>query len=148
MYGWTIKKTELQELMLLNCGVGEESWESLACKEIQPVHPKGNQSWLFIGRSDAEADTLILWPSDAKNWLIWKVPDAGKDWRREEKGNDRRWDDWIASLTQWTWFWASSGSWWWTGKPGVLHSMGSPRVGQDWATELDWTDGSPLSRHD
>ena len=58
----------------------------LDCKEIQPVHPKGNQSWIFIGRTDAEAETPILWPPDAKNWLIWKDPDAGKDWRWEEKG--------------------------------------------------------------
>ena len=58
----------------------------LDCKEIQPIHPKGNQSWIFIGRTDAEAETPILWPSDAKNWLIWKDPDAGKDWRQEEKG--------------------------------------------------------------
>ena len=63
---------------------------SLDCKEIQPVHPKGNQSWVFIGRTefslDAEAKTTILWPPDAKSWLIWKDPDAGKDWRQEEKG--------------------------------------------------------------
>ena len=58
----------------------------LNCKEIQPVHPKGNQSWLFIGRTDGEAETPILWPPDAKNWLIWKDSDAGKDWRWEEKG--------------------------------------------------------------
>ena len=58
----------------------------LDCKEIQTVHPKGNQSWTFIGRTDAEAEALILWPSDAKNWLIGKDPDAGKDWRHEEKG--------------------------------------------------------------
>ena len=58
----------------------------LGCKEIKPVTPKGNQSWIFIGRTDAEAETPILWPLDAKNWLIWKDPDAGKDWRQEEKG--------------------------------------------------------------
>ena len=57
----------------------------LDCKEIQPVHPKGNQSWVFIGRTDAEAETPILWPPDSRNWLIWKDPDAGKDWRQEEK---------------------------------------------------------------
>ena len=57
----------------------------LDCKEIQPVHPKGNQCWIFIGRTDAEAETPILWPPDAKNWLIWKDPDVGKDWRQEEK---------------------------------------------------------------
>ena len=59
---------------------------SLDCKEIQPVNPKGNESWIFIGRTDAEAETPILWPPDAKNWLIGKDPDAGKDWRQEEKG--------------------------------------------------------------
>ena len=58
----------------------------LDCKEIQPVNPKGNQSWIFIGRTDTEAETPILWPPNAKNWLIWKDPDAGKDWRWEEKG--------------------------------------------------------------
>ena len=58
----------------------------LDCKEIQPVHPKGNQSWIFIGRTDADAETPILWPPDVTNWLIEKDPDAGKDWRREEKG--------------------------------------------------------------
>ena len=65
----------------------EKTLESpLDCKEIQPVHPKGNQSWLFIGRTDAEAETQILWPLDVKNWLIGKDPDVGKDWRQEEKG--------------------------------------------------------------
>ena len=65
----------------------EKTLESpLSCKEIQPVHPKGNQSWIFIGRTDAEAETPILWPPDVKDWLIWKDPDAGKDWRQEEKG--------------------------------------------------------------
>ena len=65
----------------------EKTLESpLNSKEIQPVHPKGNQSWLFTGRTDAEAETPILWPPDEKSWLVWKDPDAGKDWRQEEKG--------------------------------------------------------------
>ena len=65
----------------------EKTLESpLDCKEIQPVHPKGDQSWVFIGSTDAEAETLILWPPDVKNWLAGKDPDAGKDWRQEEKG--------------------------------------------------------------
>ena len=65
----------------------EETLESpLDCKEIQPVHPKGNQSWMFIGKADDIAETLILWPPDVKSWLIWKDPDAGKDWSQEEKG--------------------------------------------------------------
>ena len=65
----------------------EKTLESpLDCKEIQPVHPKGDQSWVFIGGTDAEAETPILWPPNVESWLIWEVPDAGKDWRREEKG--------------------------------------------------------------
>ena len=106
--------------MLLNCGIREDSWESpLDCKEIQPVHPKGNQSWIFIGRTDAEAETPVLWPPDIKNWLIGKDPDAGKDCRWEEKGTTEDEISWMASPTQWTWAWVSFGSWWWTGKPGV-----------------------------
>ena len=139
--------------MLLNCGVGEDSWESLGlqgdptsqskgnqcwifigrtdaepvipilwlpgvknwcfwivvleqtleslldCKEIQPVHPKGNQFWIFTGRTTAEAEAPILWPPDGKNWLIGKDPDAGKNWRQEEKGRQRmRWLDGITDL--------------------------------------------------
>ena len=95
---------------------------------------KENQSWIFIGKTEAEAETPTLW-SPAKNWLIGKDPDAGKDWRQEEKGMTG-WDGWMTSLTQWTWVWASSNSWWWTGKPDVLQSMGSQRVRHDWATEL------------
>ena len=74
--------------MLLNCGVVlEKTLESpLDSKEIQPVHPKGNQFWIFIGRTDAEAETPIFWPPDAKSWLTGKDPDAGEDWRWEEKG--------------------------------------------------------------
>ena len=68
----------------------------LDCKEIQPVHPKGNQSWIFTGGIGAEAETPILWPPDVKNWLLWKDPDAGKDWRQKEKGRQRmRWLDGI-----------------------------------------------------
>ena len=114
----------------------EKTLESpLDCKEIQPVHPKGDQSWIFIGRTDAEAETPILWPSETKNWLI------GKDgcWEGLKvggEGYDRGWDSWMASPTQWTWVCVNSGSWWWTGKHGVLKFMGSQEVGRDWATEL------------
>ena len=72
--------------MLLSCGVGEDFWESLGCKEIQPVNPKGDQPGVFFGKTDTEAETPIIWPPDAKSWLIWKDPDAGKDWGWEEKG--------------------------------------------------------------
>ena len=83
MYGcesWTIKKAERQRIVVL-----EKTLESpLDCKEIQPVHPKGNQSWIFTGRTDAEAETPIVWPPDAKKQLMGKDPDGGKDWRQEE----------------------------------------------------------------
>ena len=108
----------------------------LDCMEIQPVHPKGNQPWIFIGRTDADAETPILWPPDVKNGLIWKNPDTRKDWRHDDRG----WDGWMASLTRWRWVWVGSGSWWWTGKPGILQSMGSQRVRHNWGTELNWTD--------
>jgi len=111
----------------------------LGCKKIQPVHPQGNQSWMFIARTDAEAETLILRPPDTKNWLIGKDPDAGKDWRQEGEGDNRGWDGWMASPTQWTWVWVSSGSWWWTGRPGVLQSMRSQRFIHDWETEVNRT---------
>ena len=115
----------------------EKTLESLLdCKEIQPVHPKGDQSWVFIGRTDAEAETPILWPPDVKSWLIWKDSGAGKDWRREEKGMTG-WDGLMASPARLTWGWVNSGSWWWTGRPGVLWFMGSQTVGHNWATELN-----------
>ena len=105
----------------------EKTLESpLDSKEIQPVYPKGNQSWIFIGRTEAEAETPILWPPDAKNWLIWKDPYAGKDWGREEKGTtEDEMVGWHHRLNGRVWI--RSGSWWWTGKPGMLQSMGSQK---------------------
>ena len=85
--------------MLLNCGVGEDSESPLDSKEIQLVHVKGNQSWIFIGRTDAEAETPILWPADAKSWLIWKDPDAEQDRRQEEKGTTE--DEMVNDITYW-----------------------------------------------
>ena len=110
--------------------MGKLKWTFMGLKQ-------GNQSWVFIRRTDAEAETPILWPPDAKNWLIWKDPDARKDWGQEEKGTTE--DIWMASPTQWTWVWVDSGNWW-TGRPGVLWFMGSQRVRHDWATELNWTE--------
>ena len=128
---WALKNWCFWTVML------EKTIESpLDYKEIQIVHPKGNQSWIFLGRTDAEVENPIVWPPDAKNWLIGKDPDAGKGWRQEEKGTTE--DEIMASRTQWTWVWASSGSWWWTGKPGMLQSMGLQRVRYDWETELNW----------
>ena len=128
--GWVPKNWWFQTVVL------EKTLESpLASKEIKPVNFKGNQLWIFIGRTDAETEALILWPHDMKSWLIGKDSDAGKDWGQEGEGGDRGWDGWMASLIQWTWIWANSGRWWRTGKSGTLQSMGLQRVGQDWATE-------------
>ena len=123
--------------MLLNCGVGEDSWEYLGLQGVQPVHPKGDQSWVFIGRTDVEADinTLATWCEELthlKRPWCWERLKAG------EEGDNRGWDGWMASPTQWTWVWVNSGSWWWTRRPGVLQSMGSQRVSHDWGTELNW----------
>ena len=120
----------------------EKTLESpLDCKEIQPVHPKGDQSWVSIGRTDAKAETPILWPLGVKSWLIWKDPDAGTDWRQEEKRTPE--DEMVGSITNLiTWVWVNSGSWWWTRRPGMLGFMGSQRVGHDWVTEPNWTDGT------
>ena len=102
MYGcesWTIKKAECWRIDALNCGIGEDSWESLGLQGDQTINPKGNQSWIFIGRTDAEAEVPILWPPDTKRRLIRIDPDAGKDWRQEQRGWQRmRWLDGINDL--------------------------------------------------
>ena len=148
MYGcesWTTKKTARKDWRFWTVVFKQRVFlkktveSPLDCKEIQPVHPKGDQSWVFIGRTGVDTETSMLWPPDVKSWLIWKDPDVGKDWgmRAGGKWDDRGWDGWMASLTRWTWVWVNSGSWWWTGRPGMLQSMGSQRVGHDWATELN-----------
>ena len=88
----------------------------LDCREIKPVNRKGSQSWIFLGRIDAEAETPILWSPNAKNWLTGKDPDSGKDWRQKEKRMTEDEMVWMASLTQWTWVWASSRSSPWSHK--------------------------------
>ena len=119
----------------------EKTLESpLDCKEIQPVHPKGDQPWVFFGRNDAKAETPILWPPHTKSWLIGKRPWCWEGLRAEGEGDDRGWDGWVASPTWWMWVWVNSGSWWWTRRPGVLQFTRSQRVGHDWATELNWTE--------
>ena len=140
---WTIKKAGHQRTNAFELWCWRRLLKSpLDCK-IKPVHPKGNQSWIVIRGTDAEAEAPILWSPDTKNWL------TGKDWCWERLkagrgGDDRGWDGWMASLTQWTWVWASSRSWWWTRKPGVLQSLGLPRVRHDWVIELNWIiDGLP-----
>ena len=95
------------------------------CSFLISSNPKESQP----GKTDADAEAPVLWPPDVKSWLIWKDPDAGKDWGQEDKGV-RGWDAWMASLTRWTWVWASSGRYWRTGEAGVLQPMGSQRVRQ------------------
>ena len=128
---WAPKNWRLWTVVL------EKTLESpLDLKEVKPVHPKGNQSWIYIGKTDAEAEIPILWPSEAKNWLIgkdccWEILRAGG------KGDDRGWDGCMTSLTQWTWVCVNSRSWWWTGRPDMLQSM-------EWVTnsqtQLNWTE--------
>ena len=114
----------------------EKALESpLDCKEIQPVHPKGDQSWVFTGRTDVEANSNILaiWCEELTHL---KRPWCWERLRAGGEGDDRGWDGWMASPTRWTWVWVNSGSWWWTGSPGVLWFMGLQRVRHDWVTEL------------
>ena len=141
MYGcesWTVKKAECRRIDAFELWCWEDSWESLDCKEIQPVHSKGDQSWVFFGRNNAKAETPVLWPPHVKSWLIGKKLWCWEGLGAGGEGDDRGWDGWMASPTQWTWVWVNSGSWWWTGRPGVLRFIGSQRVGHDWA-ELNWS---------
>ena len=119
----------------------------LDCKEFQPVHSEGNQSWVFTGRTDVSwnSNTLATW---CEGLTHLKRPRCWERLRVGEEGDDKGWNDWMASPTQWTWVWVDSRSWWWTGKPGVLRSMGSQRVRHDWATELtDWWSSNPTPGH-
>ena len=141
MYGcesWTIKKAECWRICAFELWCCRRLESPLGSKDIESVNPKGNQSWIFIGRTDVEAKTPILWPPDVKSWLIRKIPFSWERLKAGEEGDNRGQDGWMASPTRWTWVWASSGSWLWTGKSGMLQSMGSQRVRHDWATELNW----------
>ena len=118
--------------MLLNCGVEKTLESPLDCKEIQPVHSKGDQSF-----ESWNSNPLATWCDKLTHWKrlwCWEGLGAGGE------GDNRGWDGWMASLTQWMWVSVNSGSWWWTGRPGMLWFMGSQRVGHDWATELNWTE--------
>jgi len=111
-------------------------------KDIKPVNSKGNQSWIFIGRTNVEAEAPTLWPPDVKSRLLRKDPWCWERLKAGGEGHDRGWNGWMASPTQWTWVWASSERWWRTGKPGVLWSMRSQRVKHNWATEQQTNTGN------
>ena len=117
----------------------EKTPESLLdCKAIQPVHPKGDQSWIFIWKDwcwSWNSNTLATW---CKELIHWKRPWGWEGLKAGGEGDDRGWDGWMASLIQWTWIFVNSGSWCWTGRPGVLQSTGSQRFRHGWATELNW----------
>ena len=138
MYGcesWTIKKVESQRMLLLNCDAGD-FWEFLG---LQGDHTSQSQKKSTMNihwkdwRWSWSSNTLATWCEELIHWKrlwCWERLKAGRE------GDDRGWDGWMASVTQWAWVWTSCRSWWWTGKPGVLQSMGSQRVGRDWVTEL------------
>ena len=126
--------------MLLKCGVGEDSWESLGLQG-DPTSPFRRRSVLGVLWKEwcwsSNSNTLATSCEELTHWKrawCWEGLGAGGE------EDDRVWDGWMASLTQWTWVWVNSGSWWWTGRPGVLRFMGSQRVGHDWEIELSWTE--------
>ena len=130
------RKLSAKELMLLNCGVGEDSWESLGLQG-DPTSPSWRKSILNIHWKDWcwswHSNTLATWCEELTQW---QRPWCWERLRAGGEGEDRGWDGWMASPTQWTWVWVNSGSWWRTGRPGVLQFMGSWRVGHNWVTEL------------
>ena len=134
----TIKKLSTEELMLLNYGVGEDSWKSLGLQGQQSMLKK---SVLNIHRKcwhwSWSSNTLANWWEELTHW---KRPWCWERLKVGGEGGDRGWDGWMASLTQWTWVWVDSGRWWWTGKPAVLWFMGSQRVRHDWENELNWNE--------
>ena len=133
------RKLSTEKLMLLNCGVGEDTWDSLELQGDPTSPSKGDQSF----RCSLEGLILKL-KLRYFGHLMQRVDSLEKTWCWEglgagEEGDDRAWDGWMASPTWWAWGWVNSGSWWWTGRPGMLWFMGSQRVGHDWVTELNWT---------
>ena len=145
MYGcksWTSKKAEHWRIDDFELWCWRRLESPLHCKEIQPVHPNGNQSWILIGRTDAEAETPILGHLMRKTDSLEKTLTLGV--KAGGEGDDWGWDCCMTSLTQWTWVSISSWRWWWTAKPGVLQSIESQRVRHNLGTELNWTEPQRL----
>ena len=139
LYGcesWTVKKAERRRIYAFELWCWRRLLSPLDCKEIQPVHPKGDQSWVFIGRTDAKSWNSNTLATSCEELTHWKRPWCWERLKVGGEGDDRGWDGWMASPTRCTWVWVNSGCWWWTGRPGVLRFMGSQRVGHNWATEL------------
>ena len=134
-----LKKSWAQNWCFWTVVLGKSLESPLDCKEIQPVHPKGDQlgvhwkEWCWSWNSN-------MLPTWCEELTHWKRPWCWEKLRAGGEGDDRGWDGWMASLTQWTCVWVNSGLWWWTGRPGMLQFMGLQRVGHDWATELNWTE--------
>ena len=127
-------------MMLLNCGVGEDSWESLGLQG-DPTSPFWRRSTLgFLWKKWCSSWNSSTLATSCKKLTHWKRLWCWEGLGAGGEGDDPGWDGWMASLTRWTWIWVNSGSWCWTGRPGVLRFMGSQRVGHDWATELNWTE--------
>ena len=130
------RKLSTEELMLLNCGIGEDSWESVGLQG-DPSSPSYRRSVLSVHWKDWcwgwNSNTLATWCEELTHM---KRPWCWERLRAGGEGDDRGRDGWMATLTRWTWVWVDSRSWWWTGRPGVLQFMGSHRVGHGWATEL------------
>ena len=125
--------------MLLNCGVGEDSWVPCTVGRfsqyiLKEISPGCSLERLMLKLKLKYFGHLMQRADSFEKTLCWERLRAGGE------GDDRGWDGRMASLTQWTWVWVNSGSWWWTGRPGVLQSMGLQRVGHDWAAELNWTE--------
>ena len=142
MYGcesWTIKRAERWRIYAF------ELWCWRRLLRVPWIARRSNQSILKEISPGCSLEGLMLkvklqyFGHLTQSWLIGKGPDAGRDWGAGGEGDDREWDGWMASPTWRTWVWVSSGSWWWTGRPGVLQFMGSQRVGHDWTTALNWT---------
>ena len=140
MYGcesWTIKKAEHRRIDAFELWLEKTLESPLDCKEIQSIHPKGDQSWCSLVGLTLKLKLQYF------GHLMWRTDSFERPWgwkrlRAGGEGDNRGWDDWLASLTQWTWVWVDSGSWWWTGRPGLLWFMESQRVSHDWVTELNW----------